>query len=199
MSQYAGGAQSHCTLGREHTAIGGTSNESTRPARPHLPKLPPIFLVSALAGIGGLYLLLYNNAIRQAEQEGANDCLPRHARSVNTPRRISCRNRAVMRPLIPREALQSASTIPTPAPMPSVPLEDFNKLMQLIGQQLLRLRRQDAGERANLLLNLGCIEDQPIEGNQRRQTGEQGEQDRICDAACDQKQVLLRYLAPCPP
>ena len=31
--------------------------------------LLPIFLVSALAGIGGLYLLLYNNAIRQAEQE----------------------------------------------------------------------------------------------------------------------------------
>ena len=83
--------------------------------------------------------------------------------------------------------------------MPSVPLEDFNKLMQLIGQQLLRLRRQNAGERANLLLNLGCIEHQPIEGNERGQTGEQGEQDRICDAACDQKQVLLRYLAPSPP
>jgi HAMP domain-containing protein len=31
--------------------------------------LLPIFLVSALTGIGGLYLLLYNNAIRQAEQE----------------------------------------------------------------------------------------------------------------------------------
>ena len=38
-----------------------------------------------------------------------------------------------MRPLIPRKVLHSAGTIPTPAPMPSVPLEDFNKLMQLIG------------------------------------------------------------------
>ncbi len=31
--------------------------------------LLPIFLLSALAGIGGLYLLLYDDAIRQAEQE----------------------------------------------------------------------------------------------------------------------------------
>ena len=44
--------------------------------------LLPIFLVSALAGIGGLYLLLWRR----------RSCLPRHARSVNTLRRISCRN-----------------------------------------------------------------------------------------------------------
>ena len=48
------------------SATGGPSNEPAGPARRIL---LPIFLVSALAGIDGLYLLLYNNAIRQAEQE----------------------------------------------------------------------------------------------------------------------------------
>jgi hypothetical protein len=53
--------------------------------------LLPIFLVSALAGIGGLYLLLYNNAIRQAEQEA--QIMLASARAVGESLiRISCRN-----------------------------------------------------------------------------------------------------------
>ena len=71
--------------------------------------------------------------------------------------------------------------------------------MELITKQLQGLRRQNAGKRPEMLFNSGGIGRQPVQGDQCRQAGEQGEQNGVCDAPCDKEQICLRNLTPRPP
>jgi hypothetical protein len=47
--------------------------------------------------------------------------------------------------------------------------------MELLGQQFLRLGRQNARKGGHLLLDLRCVERQPVQRNQGGQGGEQRE------------------------
>ena len=71
--------------------------------------------------------------------------------------------------------------------------------MQLLDQQLLCLSRQDSGERSDLLLDLRRIKDQPVKRDEGGQAWEQREQDRVGDAARDEKEIRLRNLSPRAP
>jgi hypothetical protein len=71
--------------------------------------------------------------------------------------------------------------------------------VQLLGEDFLRLGRQHAREGRYLPLDLTGVEDEPVDRNERRQAGEQRQQDRVGDAARDEKEVLLRDFAPGAP
>ena len=71
--------------------------------------------------------------------------------------------------------------------------------MQLLGEDFLRLGRQHTREGRYLPLDLTGVEDEPVDRNERRQAGEQRQQDRVGDAARDEKVVLLRDFAPGAP
>ena len=75
----------------------------------------------------------------------------------------------------------------------------LHQTVQLLAQKFLRLRRQNAGERRHLPLDLAGVEDEPVERNERRQAGEQRQQDRVGDAARDEEEVLIRDFAPGAP
>ena len=55
---------------------------------------------------------------------------------------------------------------------PSAPFEACDETVQLLAQQILCLCRQNAGERGNLFFDLSRIEGEPIQRDERRQTGE---------------------------
>jgi hypothetical protein len=59
--------------------------------------------------------------------------------------------------------------------------------VQLLAHEFLCLRRQDPGERRHLPFDLAGVEDQPVEGNERRQTREQRQQNGVGDAARDEE------------